>query len=103
MNYVRDQNQKLSDLAELVLDMYRRINLFNNNTVVVHDKTKSGIICLGRNKKRILSNYQYLMNEAEQKIRGQQLIKPIPNQAAWSKTKMLKLGSFQFQITDFSW
>ena len=37
MDYIRIQIKNLSDFAELVLDMYLRNNLFNNNTTVVHD------------------------------------------------------------------
>ena len=40
----------------------------------LHDRTKSGTICLGRNQEH-LSNYQFLMNGAEQKIQGQTIDK----------------------------
>ena len=80
--------------------MYRRINFFNNNTTVVHDKTKLDIICLERNPEHLLSNYQFLMNKERaimksKRSEAKQLIKSRPNQGAWSRPKRLKPGTVQ--------
>ena len=68
MCYVRYQNQKLPHFAEFLLDKYKLINLLNNNTTVVRDKTKFSV---EENTKSIPSSHFFLMNGAEQKIRGQ--------------------------------
>ena len=90
---LRYQNQKRSDFAKLVLE-YRRIN--SSITIqVVHNKTKSGIICLGRNQhheERILSNYQFLMNGTEEKNRDQTIDKTVAKPRKWSETKKLRQG-----------
>ena len=73
--------------------MYKRINLFSNNTTVAHDK--SGIIYLQRSQEHLLSNYQFLMNGTEQKIRGQTIDKTMAKLGAWSETKKLKWGTVE--------
>ena len=87
MPCIRNPNRKLPDYAKLVLKMYRQINLFINNAPVIHDKTKSRIICFGRNQAH-LSNNQFLLKRAKQKLQGQTIIKSM----AKLEIKKLKMG-----------
>ena len=72
-HYIPTLHQTLSkvDISPVVSEE----NLCILSSQVVHSKSKSGIICLGRNQEHLLLNYQFLMYGAEQKIRRQTIDK----------------------------